>query len=494
MDTRRESAHTCYERGHPAEPGRTRQGSGPKTATWRRSGTPWAVWLLLAIAGVALLIVAITLVSADMRVLQVVPAADEDQAPITTPIRVAFSREPDVASVQSHYHIEPEVDGTWGAVGDEAVFVPDRALDLGVTYTVSLEAGIRGRGDRLLASDFAWHFRTRDPELLFLGWPQLGADGRQLFVASLVDAPRQLTNHPLGVWDYAVHPQGESIIYAVLREDGGADLWRMDRDGGGQEVLLACPEAACLNPDWSPDGVQLAYERRGISAGTPDLDPNTSRIWLLDLEEGKDRPLFDYDVALHSPLWAPKGHRLAYMSPTIPCVEVYDLETGELQQFSNQWGAAPAWSPDGSRLVLPDLVLAGEDLVVRLVRIDLEGEHQVDISGDDDLVKDVAPAWSPGGGWIAFGRQFLDDERWTPGRQIWLTRPDASEAYGLPPEPMADQYALVWRPDGGALAYARADLSQGTQAVADISVWIFDFGLGQPRLISSDAVLPKWLP
>ena len=30
---------------------------------------------------------------------------------------------------------------------------------------------------------------------------------------------------------------------AVLREDGGSDLWRMERDGGEQQVLLACPEA-----------------------------------------------------------------------------------------------------------------------------------------------------------------------------------------------------------------------------------------------------------
>ena len=165
-----------------------------------------------------------------------------------------------------------------------------------------------------------------------------------------------------------------------------------------------------------------------------------------------------------------------------------------MQQFGNEWGAAPAWSPDGRSLVLPELMLAGEELVVRLVRIDLDDEELLDISGDDEFVKDMAPAWSPGGGWIAFGRQFLDDERWTPGRQIWLTRPDASEAYGLPAEAMADLFAFAWRPDGGALAYARTDLSQGPQAVPDVSVWVFEFGRGEPRAVGDDAVLPKWLP
>jgi Tol biopolymer transport system component len=118
----------------------------------------------------------------------------------------------------------------------------------------------------------------------------------------------------------------------------------------------------------------------------------------------------------------------------------------------------------------------------------------VDISGDDDLVKDLAPAWSPGGGWIAFGRQFLDGERWTPGRQIWLTRPDASEADALLSEPMADHWAFTWRPDGGALAYLRSDLSDEAQATPVVSVWVYDFEQRAAVLVADAGVLPKWLP
>jgi Tol biopolymer transport system component len=139
-------------------------------------------------------------------------------------------------------------------------------------------------------------------------------------------------------------------------------------------------------------------------------------------------------------------------------------------------------------------MLAGEALVVRLVRIDLDHEELVDISGDDDFVKDTSPAWSPGGGWIAFGRQYLDEERWTPGRQIWLTRPDASEAYALLEEPMADHFALDWRPDGAALAYVRSDLSEGPQPVPDVSIWVFDLLGREPEQVAGEGVLPRWLP
>jgi hypothetical protein len=44
------------------------------------------------------------------------------------------------------------------------------------------------------------------------------------------------------------------------------------------------------------------------------------------------------------------------------------------------------------------------------------------------------------------------------------------------------------------LAYARADLGLGVQAVPDVSVWIFDFNRGEARQAGQDAVLPKWLP
>jgi hypothetical protein len=149
-------------------------------------------------------------------------------------------------------------------------------------------------------------------------------------------------------------------------------------------------------------------------------------------------------------------------------------------------------------LVLPELMLAGESLVVSLVRIDLKTDELLDISGGDDdeglLVKDVAPAWSPAGGWIATARQYLDEEQWTPGRQIWLTRPDGTETYSLLIEPMADHYALAWRPDGAALAYVRSDLSEGPQPVPDVSVWVFDLIQRERSLVARDAVLPRWLP
>jgi Tol biopolymer transport system component len=336
---------------------------------------------------------------------------------------------------------------------------------------------------------------ARAPQLLYLGWPDPDAEARQLFLAPLDGSPsRQLTDQAGGVWDYAVDPRGEEIVYSVLRDDGGADLWRMDRDGAHQRLLLACPSAACLAPAWSADGQQLAYERRDVRAGAPDLDPQAGRIWLFDLQKGKERSLFNPAVPLHSPAWAPQGQQLAFVSPLLPGVQVYDLDSGDLQQFPNEWGSPPAWSPDAADLVLPELMAAGEEFIVHLFRIHLVDGQAVDISGDQNLVKDASPAWSPAGDWIAFGRQVLDDEQRTPGRQMWLAHPDGSEAHALLDDPMGDFFAFAWRPDGGALAYVRSDLSEGPQPVPGVSVWVFDLAQGKPVVVAQRGVLPKWLP
>ena len=192
MGTQRQSASTRHSASQPDAVGHK-----PKVGF----RLPWIAWLLVAFAAVALVAAAIVAVSAGVRVVQVLPDAGSEQAAVTTPIRVTFSREPDEESLESHYHIEPEVAGTWAVEGDEAVFIPDRALDPGVSYTVTLEAGLRDKGDRQLANDYHWQFRTREPQLLYLGWPEPRASGRQLFLAPPGGAPIQLTGHPLGVWD-----------------------------------------------------------------------------------------------------------------------------------------------------------------------------------------------------------------------------------------------------------------------------------------------------
>jgi hypothetical protein len=239
-----------------------------------------AVWCAVIIVALVISAYAVLVGTATARIVDSSPP-EGDLAPITAAVRIGFSAPMDRTSVEERLRLDPPVEGdiTWN---DNVLhFAPRPALTPGTTYTVTLEAGARsGTGDKL-EDRYVWQFRTREPRLLYLSRLQPEAEGRQLFVTSLDGASQALTDHAYGVWDYGVHPLGEQVVYSALREDGGADLWRMERDGEGRSLLLACPGSACINPVWSPDGVQLAFEKRDIWASAPNLDPDAGRIQLL---------------------------------------------------------------------------------------------------------------------------------------------------------------------------------------------------------------------
>jgi Tol biopolymer transport system component len=115
--------------------------------------------------------------------------------------------------------------------------------------------------------------------------------------------------------------------------------------------------------------------------------------------------------------------------------------------------------------------------------------ESVVLSGDG-LVDDGSPSFAPSGAWLAFGRKTLTDDQWTPGRQLWLMRPDGSEAYALTDDPLYNHSAFRWSPDSRTLAYMRFNVADpGLPA----EIWTVDMSDSQPsRLV--EGFLPEWLP
>ena len=299
----------------------------------------------------------------------------------------------------------------------------------------------------------------------------------------------QLTNAASGVYDYDLSADGTRVVYSALREDGGADLWIVNVDGDNQQRLLACPEARCIAPAWSPDG-RIAYERREAVAG----GSVGSRIWLLDPDSGDAAPLFaDEERTGFAPRWSPDPQRLrlAYVDEAESAVRVYDVRDGGSTLIPSFSDLAAAWGPAGEKLVVIDARLSDVGLLSQFWLADVNRGTLVNISGGDKaLVQDMWPAWSPSGEWIAFTRRVLLGDDVTMGQQLWLMRSDGSDAYPLLTDATATFSRVAWRPDGGALAYVRRSLANPE---ARPELWLLELPDGEPVLLAEVSTAPIWL-
>ena len=105
------------------------------------------------------------------------------------------------------------------------------------------------------------------------------------------------------------------------------------------------------NPQISPDGTQIVYERKGMNIMQ---DRRQSRLWITNANGAGHEKLTPNDVDESSPAWSPDGSRIAYISSTDEGAElfVYWIKTGRLSRLT-QLERSPrglSWSPDGQQI------------------------------------------------------------------------------------------------------------------------------------------------
>ncbi|MCS6996480.1 MAG: Tol-Pal system beta propeller repeat protein TolB [Casimicrobiaceae bacterium] len=160
-----------------------------------------------------------------------------------------------------------------------------------------------------------------------------------------------------------------------------------------------------------------------------------------------------------SPAWSPRGTHLAYVSfeNRKPSIYVQDLTTGQRRLLVNAPGnqSAPAFSPDGQRIVFASSQAGGTQLFV--INVDGTGMRRLTTSG----AIDTAPFWGPDN-----RIYFMSDRAGTP--QIYRMSPEGGASERLTFEGSYNANPRV-APDGKSMVFVRRDGGRDVLAVLDFA-------------------------
>jgi hypothetical protein len=145
------------------------------------------------------------------------------------------------------------------------------------------------------------------------------------------------------VWSPVWSPDDKQIAFSGTH-GGITDLYVVDADGKNLRQLTD-DKYGDMQPAWSPDGQRIAFASdRGPQTDLSILKLSRWRISVMDLKTGTIQVLPGQEGLNLNPQWSPDGRELAFISDRtgIPNVFLYDFATQEHYQITNVLGGVSA--------------------------------------------------------------------------------------------------------------------------------------------------------
>jgi Tol biopolymer transport system component/imidazolonepropionase-like amidohydrolase len=388
----------------------------------------------------------------------------------------------------------------WTPSGDEIVFVSER----GVSGSPSLyRTKADGAGEAVRVLELEGRIAS----------PSVSPDGKRVLFSVATPVPPEtsrLATVPLAGGDASFLETPEDVFpfrpqwtqaNEVAYTAAGA-LWRQRLEPRGEAAKIPLEAEVVLDrPSYSRRPVDFPKGRtrepvRGMVRPVVSGDHSViayaalGDLWLVSTEGGDPIPLTRDEALDSDPHWAPDGKSLVFASDRAGTMDLWvkDIEAPPIEgerRLTTSLGAelTPAWSPDGKRI-------AYLDHDSRL--------HLVGIQGEDDRVLTEArrgvgmPSWSSDSRHIALSVHVPISSRFREGYNRILVVDSETGSAKVLEEPggsigVRDGDGPIWRPDGGALAFAM-----------DGGLWILPVSpngdvAGKPAQIAGEVVdSPSW--
>jgi len=401
-------------------------------------------------------------------------------------IKMTFSESVNPQMAESLFSIQPAVDGRIEWLDSRTMqFTPSRPFELGADYRLNLSPGILTEDGGALKKGQSWAVRVRDPLVVYL----LTAENQSgLWTMDLSQKPAQrLTPETIKVISFDASHDGEFVIFTSVNEQGGIDLWRVNRAGGNASILLDCGRDRCTTPAISPNGARIAYSRE--AAGLPDLPFGSPRIWVLDLQSGQNSAVYeDQQILRYGPSWSPDSQKLASFDGLADQIRMLDFTDSQQYIFPSNTGGPITWSGDSTKLIFTDIQQNESGLITRVRLADLTLNDTTTLLGENDE-QDYAYyslAWSPVEDSIILGFRISDDQ---PAQVFWLFDPGILDGIIIADQEGYTYNSPRWDLYGKALVFQQFKLKGKFKP--EIGLW--QSGFSEP-LILGEGLMPHWLP
>ncbi len=268
--------------------------------------------------------------------------------------------------------------------------------------------------------------------------------------------------------EFRVHPRDRVVAYTA-EASGARQVFSLGLRGGTARQITAS-EKPVSDPQWSPDGRRLAFER-------------DDEIWVVEADGSRLTRVVARPGSGSGARWSPDGHRLAFLSRRRGWGQVWLIDAPVPRRgrpanepkpprptVVSQTGVdveAFEWAPDGTRIAAMGWFGPRNDEASQIAVIDVATGDTRIVAGTDSV--DVGARWLPDGsllfasdadGWFQIVRLTADGH----DRVVLTTGPrehgDPRLKLGSPPLPS---------PDGGHFVYVEVHDGLRDLIVGDLS-------------------------